>query len=262
VTDPDTGTGTYEQVEAWLLAAGAPYATAQLGIIQSLGSDATSSWDSSYAYLFPRDLLDFTNKATINGAAVSDCASPLTSTHPCGLTVGRYDLSLSSALSYGGINGHWKPTTAEVLLVLLDPYNHKRFGDTSGTLGDFMASIGFVEALKSASLIITTSITGTNGDLGFPTICFMDTGADHGHKQPWCDDIKGGVQGTHDPYVGLKDCTARPADFTPDLGQPAFYDLDILVDPGNPQCPQTPSTYPGYAVSSQDSSDPHDRGIF
>jgi hypothetical protein len=111
VTDPDTGTGTYEQVEAWLLAAGAPYATAQLGIIQSLGSDATSSWDSSYAYLFPRDLLDFTNKATINGAAVSDCASPLTSTHPCGLTVGRYDLSLSSALSYGGINGHWKPTT-------------------------------------------------------------------------------------------------------------------------------------------------------
>jgi hypothetical protein len=83
----------------------------------------------------------------------------------------------------------------EVLLVLLDPYTHKRFGDTSGTLGDFMASIGFVEALKSASLIITTSITGTNGDLGFPTICFMDTGADHGHKQPWCDDIKGEYRG-------------------------------------------------------------------
>ena len=116
----ETGTGTYERVEAWLTAAGAPYATDQLGILSSIAS-STSSWGSSYAYLFPRDLLDVTNNATINGAILSHCSSPLTSTQPCGVTVGRYDLALTSGVSYGGINGHWKSATADVLLPFASP---------------------------------------------------------------------------------------------------------------------------------------------
>jgi hypothetical protein len=167
VTFPDTGSGTYERINAWLNAAGAPYATDQLGIIWSIPSSSSgvgpSDWSSSYAYLVPRDLLDFTNKATVNGGTLSDCASPLTATSPCGFTVGSYDLQLPSGISYGGINGHWKAVTADVLLLLLAPYNDEAFGATSGTVGDFMASIGFSESLQTCGLIVTTANTGKRG---------------------------------------------------------------------------------------------------
>jgi hypothetical protein len=235
VTFPDTGSGTYERINAWLNAAGAPYATDQLGIIWSIASSSSgagpSDWSSSYAYLFPRDLLDFTNKATVNGAPFSDCASPLTSASTCGFTVGSYDLQLPSGISYGGINGHWKSVPADVLLFLLAPYNDKAFGTTSGTLGDFMASIGFSESLKSGGLIVTTANTGKNGDTGSEAICFMDMASLRDKsKQPWCDGIKNQVQGTDNllDFKSSSTCdSAKEHTWTKDLAsQPAFYTAD------------------------------------
>ncbi len=248
VTFPETGTGMYERVEAWLKAAGAPYATDQLGILSSAVSGATS-WDSSYAYLFPRDLLDFTNNATINGQTSTQCPSPLTSTDPCGaMLVGPYNLQLPSGLSYGGINGHWKSVTADVLLLLLAPYNTKSFGETSGRLGDFMASIGFSESLKSGDLIITTANTGINKVSGSKAICFMDTaGPRNQSKQPWCDGIDGQVQGTDNLLNICGDCsTDTEAGWTKDIpSQPAFYTakFDDDVDKWR--------TSPGWLLSKQ-----------
>ena len=234
VTNPGTLTALYERVEAWLTAAGAPYATDQLGIISSVASSSSgvgpSSWTGSYAYLFPRDLLDFTNNVTVNGETIADCAAPLTSKAPCG-PVGPYDAQFEAGMSYGGINGHWKAVTADVLLLLFEPYNDKSSGgfDSSGTAGDFMYSIGFSEAAKENGLIVTTANTGKNGDTGLATICFMDTAAPRDKaKQPWCDD-NSLPSGTHQGTDNLIDTSHQDwvqSAYLDDItSQPAFYDF-------------------------------------
>jgi hypothetical protein len=155
----------------------------------------------------------------------------LTAASPCGFTVGSYDLQLPSGISYGGINGHWKSVTADILLLLLAPYNDKAFGATSGTLGDFMTSIGFSESLQTGGLIVTTANTGKNGDTGSEAICFMDTASPRDKaKQPWCDGIKHQVQGT-DNLLDFKSsptcASAKEHTWTTDLAsQPAFYTAD------------------------------------
>ena len=60
-----------------------------------------------------------------------------------------------------------------------------------------MYSIGFSSATKSGALIVTTANTGKNGVSGSEAICLMDTSSPRDKaKQPWCDGIKGQVQGT------------------------------------------------------------------
>jgi hypothetical protein len=225
--------GMYERVEAWLKAAGAPYATDQLGILLSIAVSSSGSappnWSSSYAYLFPRDLLDFTNNATLNGETLANCAAPLTSKDPCG-PVGPYNAQFASGMSYGGINGHWKAVTADVLLLLFEPYNNKDSTggfDSSSTLGSFMYLIGFSEAVKENGLIVTTSNTGKNGDTGLETICFMDTAAPRDKaKQPWCDGIQNEVQGTDNLIDTSHQTWVQSAYLDNIASQPDFYSFE------------------------------------
>jgi hypothetical protein len=276
VTNPGTASAMYERVEAWLKYAGAPYATGEavgdakrtfvsgeLGLLSAIVVDDSTppqaSWSSSYAYLIPKDLLDFTNNVTIDGANVFDCASPLTSTNPCG-PIGPYDAQLEPGMSYGGINGHWKAVTADVLLHLFKPYNNGEFGDRSGTLADFMYSIGFSAATKSSALIVTTANTGKNGITDAEAICFMDTSSSRDRsKQPWCDGIKDQVQGT-DNLLNFKNSdtcsTAKEHTWTHDLAsQPAFYKADWDACSGW-------SPRPGWLQSEQDSPPGSKQSIF
>jgi hypothetical protein len=243
VTDPDTGTGMYERVEIQLTAAGAPYATGEavtddprqvvtgeVGLVSSIEASA-SDWSSSYAYVLPKDLLDFTNTATLNGQVIANCAAPLTSQDPCG-PVGRYDANFNSAMTYAGYE-NWRAITANVMLLLFAPYNDKSSGgfDTSGVLGDYMYSIGFSQATQTDALILTTANTGKNKDTGEEAICFADTAAPRDKaEQPWCDGIQGEVQGT-DNLIDTKDTTWVQAGYLDDIGSyPDWYALKVCVE--------------------------------
>lgn len=213
VTDPESGTGTYERVLAQMKFAGAPYSNDSLGLL----------WNTSW--VFPKSLQDFTNKATIDNKTVSNC-STLTSSDPCGLTVGTYDLEFNSGLSYGGYpadgeSSIWNPAISEHLIALLESYNDKsNYGniDTKGKLKDYMNSIGFD---STGDWIVTTATTGKNGDTGSKAICFMDTSAPRSDsEQPWCDassDVPGtdkllqGGAGEYSDASWTQDLASRPA---------------------------------------------------
>ncbi len=242
VTDPDTATGMYERVEAWLTAAGAPYATGEavtdstrtsvtgeLGLLSSIQS-SPSSWDGSYAYLMPKDLLDFTNESTLNGEHVENCSSPLTSTNPC--AAASYDVNYNPERLYAGYE-NWNTISAQILLLLFEPYNDKSSGnfDASSLVSDYLYSIGFSEATKNGALIVVTAQTGTNKDTGFEAICFMDTAAPRDKaKQPWCDGIQGEVQGT-DNLIDTSDTTWYQAKYLDSIGSyPEWYALKICVE--------------------------------
>lgn len=254
VTEPGTGGGMYERVETWLTKAGAPYATDKIGMISSIESNPTD-WDGSYAYLLPRDLLDFTNHAVINGQTQSTCASPLTSTDPCGFTVGAYDMQLPANLGYGGFGSDWKSATAGVLLHLFEPYNDKTDNsdfDFSNLVSDYLYSIGFSEATKNSALIVTTGNTGKNGTSGDEAICFMDTSSPRNQaKQPWCDGIQGQVQGTDNllDNENVDECgPVVEKNWTQDLAsQPDFYVANYCQGGGDKGW----LTKPGWLESAQ-----------
>ena len=137
VTDPESGTGIYERVQAQLIDAGAPYSNDLLGLL----------WGTSYVY--PKNLTAFTNQATVDGETLSDCTS-FTSAAPCGFLAGAYDLTFDPQLTYAGYPGDgessvWTPADAAQLLALNAPYNDESTATgiiTDGTLADYLISIG------------------------------------------------------------------------------------------------------------------------
>jgi hypothetical protein len=218
VTDVESGTGLYQQVLAQMIYAGAPYSRYLLGLL----------WTTSY--VFPKNLVDFTNEATVNGQTQSNCAS-LTSADPCGFLVGAYDLTFDAKLTYAGYPGDgessvWAPADAGQLLTLLTPYNDKSTAgniNSSGTLAAYLKSIGFIKS-GGNGWIVTTKNTGKNDDTGSEAICFMDTSASRDNAaQPWCDGISGEVQGT-DNLLTLKGLDwYEQAKYTEDLASnPSF----------------------------------------
>lgn len=246
VTDPTTGTGMYERVEAQLTAAGAPYSTGEavtddprqvvtgeLGLFSSIDGSSPLDWSSSYAYLFPKDLFDFTNTTTLNGEQRWNCTSPLSSIAPCG-PVGIADANFNSGDTYAG-HVDWKAVTADILLQLFAPYNDKNSNgfDFSGVLGDYMYSIGFSEATKTNGLIVTTANYGKNKDTGLDAICFMDTAAPRDKaEQPWCDGIDGEVQGT-DNLIDQSNCPWVQSKYLDSIGSfPEWYALEVNCDNG------------------------------
>jgi hypothetical protein len=129
---------------------------------------------------------NFTNQATVNDSTQSSCGTPLTSASPCSFTVGEYNFSMANgqAIAYVA-STFWTSTSASDLNTLLTTYNNETSGDTSGTLGDWMNSVGFTTAQDK---IVLTSQTGKNFDT--TTVCFMDTNiAQSDAKQPWCDGV-------------------------------------------------------------------------
>ena len=181
----------YNNVLPQLTQAGAPYSTHYLGLL----------WGKSL--VFTKDLGDLTNSATVNGATQSTCSTPLTSKSPCGFTVGEYNLTFDSALTYGGYpytyddeNGApqtdtniWQPATGKQLNDLLATYQAKTTGDTTASLGTWMNSVGFA---NTDNITATTATTGTAW--GTKTICFMDTAISRSSsKQPWCDGVAEGT---------------------------------------------------------------------
>lgn len=164
----------YDNVKAQLIQAGAPYTTDLVGKV----------WNDDA--VFAKSLEDFTNNATANGKKIqaTPCATPLTSAAPCGFTVGAYNLEMPNdqKIDYGGYS-FWSRTGGGDLKDLLDTYNNETSGSTSGTLGQWMNSVGFKTAQNK---IVLTPSTGKNW--GTTTVCFMDTSvARSAAKQPWCD---------------------------------------------------------------------------
>ncbi len=247
VTNPDTGTGMYERVEAWLLEAGAPYSTGEapdddprkvisggIGLLRNIDSSNTLDWSSSYAWLLPRDLLDFTNTSTVNGSTPFHCNGPLKSSSPCG-PVGPYNANFNSAITYGGYSA-WNAIRAAQLLQLFEPYNDKANGsfDYSGTAGDYLYSIGFSAAAKDNGMIVITYDTGKNQDTGFAALCFMDTAAPRDKaKQPWCDGIHGEVQGTDNLLNTNKNPWVQSGYLDSIASNPRFYEVEINTTNGH-----------------------------
>jgi hypothetical protein len=254
ITDPQDPNGAlYQQVLAEMIYAGAPYSNHDVGLL----------WGTSD--LFPKDLKDFTNEATVDGNTVSDC-SEISSGAPCGFLVGSYDLTFNKNLTYAGYPGDgessvWKPAVAEQLLELLGPYNENSTAgniDTSGSLSDYLKSIGFGGGGIGNGLIITTADTGKNKSTDSPSICFMDTSiARADAAQPFCDDIEGEVEST-DALLQLTTTvplTYVQAKFTEDLfSQSAFYTANN--EDGRWQ------TMPGWTVDSQETTDADEQTIF
>ena len=163
-------TKVYTNIKAQLVQAGAPYTNSLIGI----------NWGSKIVY--PKSLEDFTNKATVNGKTLSDCSTPLSSASPCGFTVGAYNAAFPSKITYAGYN-IWRRTSGTDLNALLSTYNNKTSGNTGGTLGTWMNSVGFTTAQNK---IVLTPQDGSGW--GTNTVCFMDTSiARSSSKQPWCD---------------------------------------------------------------------------
>lgn len=165
-------TKAYTNIKAQLIQAGAPYSNDLLG----------RNWNTQVIYT--KSLEDFTNQATANGNSLSDCATPLSSSSPCGFTVGAYNLNFpnSNKIDYAGYS-FWNDPSGSNLKALLSTYNNETSGITSGTLGAWMNSVGFKNAENK---IVLTRQTGSGW--GTNTVCFMDTSiARSSSKQPWCD---------------------------------------------------------------------------
>ncbi len=162
----------YDNIKAQLTQAGAPYSNSLVG----------RAWLGDV--VFVKSLEDFTNKATVKGDTLSDCSTPLSSSSPCGFTAGAYNLSFpnNNVIDYAGYS-YWTSPSGSDLNTLLTTYNNKTSGDTSGTLGQWMNSVGFTSAENK---IVLTPQDGKNW--GTTTVCFMDTSIARGNsKQPWCD---------------------------------------------------------------------------
>lgn len=242
VTFPGAGTGLYERMLDQLIYAGAPYSNDWFGLL--LGTD----------YLFPKNLLDFNNMSTVTGYSVPQNCTSLTSMALCGWLYGPYYSTFPSSIDYRnypneGETGTWKPATAEQLVDLLDPFNAESADgfNVSGTLADYMVSIGFDLEVQNG-LIITTANTGTNGISGDTAICFMDTAAPRDKtKQPLCDQESIKVEGT-DNLLKTGGRGYVEKDWTKSLASnPSFYKAEINIE----TTPEIWTSVPGWLASEQ-----------
>ena len=225
VTDPGTATGMYERVLAQLIYAGAPYSNDELGLM----------WGSSV--VFAKSLEDFTNTAYANEVPPEPCPLPLSSADPCGFTINYYFItSPLDPLIYGGYpttgtkDSIWVFATAPQMLSLLDSYNSGSTAgtiDSSGTLAQYLQSIGIDPPESGHGWIVLFNHTGKNGDTNEQTICFMDTSILRSQsKQPFCDGLSGA--GGTDALIFQSEGLFIEEPFTQSLasGTPVFYQAE------------------------------------
>ncbi|RLA41333.1 MAG: hypothetical protein DRR42_24790, partial [Gammaproteobacteria bacterium] len=183
----------YGYIKAQLLEAGAPYTTALVGKVMAQASLSKAD------LIYPKSLEDFTNNATASGKKIqkSPCAVPLTSADPCGFTVGGYNHTAPSGTTYGEVTDASGKVAFEGydvwafgnvshegdnLTTLLANYNGKTAGDTGGALGNWMASVGFINNSDSSKgplgnpglkIVLTGEVHNAAGNN--EAVCFMDT---------------------------------------------------------------------------------------
>jgi hypothetical protein len=186
----------------------------------------------------------------------------LTSDDPCGFTAGPYDHSFpnNNEISYGGYD-FWAQQGAATLLDLLTTYNNETAGDTSGTLGDWMNSVGFGNAQDK---IVLTPNTGNNW--GTTTVCFLDTSINRSSaKQPWCD-AGGGVESTDNltKIVNTGTCgngcsfqDLSQADFTGSSVASDFYTMNLTVTDKTDGTTYDWHTRPGWLTEEQGNAEFH-----
>ena len=161
----------YNALLQQLTAGGAPYSD----------EDFVLMYKSDTPYLWPLSLEDFTT------AAGDNCAHPLTSAQPCGVTAGWYNVaSPMNTVVYKGHTG-WQKAGSVILAWLLEGFN-------SGTIGDSLENAYGFQNMKNKIIISSNTVSieldHTHKYQDFVT--FFDTNFDHSF-------MKGLVQ-TYDQY--------------------------------------------------------------
>jgi len=137
-----------------LTVGGAPYSDENLVL----------EYETTNPYIWPRSLEDFTI------AAGDNCADPLTSAKPCGITANKYNNENMKSVTYKGRTG-WLIASNDVHLKTL------LSGWTSGTAGDYLEdSLGF-KNMKNKIVVgdHTLSIELSSSDVKQNFISFFDT---------------------------------------------------------------------------------------
>lgn len=122
------------------------------------------TWNNqSDGYLFIKSLEEFTT------AAGDNCATPLTSAKPCGITAGRYDTGNLRPVVYKGYT-NWLKAGSNLIENLVS-------GWTTGTAGDYLEdSLGF-KNMKNKIVISTNTvkIDLSNSETDQDFVVFFDT---------------------------------------------------------------------------------------
>jgi hypothetical protein len=179
--------------------------------------------------------------------------------------VGAWDGSPTGAITYGTVmdasgmvlfGGYdiwsWgKSSEGTDLATLLANYNAKTAGDTSGTLGDWMASVGFIDNADPTKgplgnprfkIILTGQDYNTHEHSipdGTRLICLMDTNIHRSDsEQPWCPSgsrefVRSIALLERQNINCPNECTSyEGATFTASSAAPGFYTAQVAVDGG------------------------------
>ena len=118
-------------------------------------------------YLWPKSLEDFTISAGDN------CADPLNSANPCGITAGFYTGGSMQNVTFKGYTG-WLKAGNGILTNLLAGWN-------SGTAGNYLQTkLGFKN--MNNKIIISSNLVSvglSNSSATISSVCFFDTDFDH-----------------------------------------------------------------------------------
>jgi len=155
----------YNNLIEQLTKGGAPYTDENFVLEYSAGSP----------YIWPFSLEDFTT------AAGDNCADPLTSAKPCGITANKYNNENMKSVTFKGYTG-WLIASNDIHLT------HLLAGWTSGTVGDYLEdSLGF-KNMKNKIVVgeHTVSIEISSAGEKSNYISFFDTDINksHGMNQP------------------------------------------------------------------------------
>jgi hypothetical protein len=269
--------GAYDGLRAQLIEAGAPYSNALLGKVMTPGGL------SKVDLVYPKSLEDFTNGATLNGKKIqtTPCAVPLTSAAPCGFTVGVWNGPAPSGTTYGAVTdasgkvlfggySQWQygdvSFEGDNLATLLANYNAETAGNTSGSLGDWMKSVGFIDNTDPTKGPIGSPynkiiLTGEDHNAGEQevagakeAVCMLDTNFHLSNSiQPFCSD--GGTASHFNLLQPSTEVVYTAAIFTTMSAAPDFYIAEV-------QLSAVPyeyiwKTFPGWTIHVQGNSQFH-----
>jgi hypothetical protein len=247
--------GAYDGLRAQLIAAGAPYSNALLGKVMAPGGLSHSD------LIYPKSLEDFTSSATLNGEKIQfvPCDGMLTSANTCGFTVGPWNQPLFNGTTYGVITdesgkvlfggySHWKygnnKFEGDNLSTMLENYFNRTAGNTGGTLGDWMKSIGFIDNQDPTKGPVGSPynkivLTGEDHNFGShgEAVCMIDTNIKRSDSaQPWCDDNQGISHGAlltvTESGSGQVEASFTKQSASPEFYIAEFFNLEWKVAPG------------------------------
>jgi hypothetical protein len=223
----------YQQIVDQWEVGGAPYSDSNVVILNGTG------------LLFARSLQDFTTSNS------SSCATPLSSTNPCGVLVGSpTESGTISNASYDGY-GSWDVATATQLNELINPSTISGSSQsdwTSGTLASWLGSRGLSD--PGGPYIVLTPQTGSvnlpwTNSYTFDTLCFLDTQMQYSDsgRQPFCNNGQstfGSVTPLTRYVKGNELVTTYPATFISGLEYNSYYNIDLVNEAGNVSFTTTP----------------------